>query len=835
MKKLRCEGIFTHRDYDVVTDHPPYYIIYKRSSGGVYQGSEHFNGLTILVKGRRENYGRSKERVMRGFLNKVYQVHHYRGGTETYNQGESTTKERYITQLMKNANPLYVSSDSLENIYRGCYSSLSHSAEGVMLKVDKHCLSHNYLLLDWDDESKLERHLHEGKPFEYKVKTNDENSEEDPSHKDGKNIWGLVYLSRVDLLETNFEDHMRKLYHDRLRMKDKRLSVFLSFLFHRRVVRNLCVKSMIEMHIEKEVSSGERNRQKDTLKKERGFTKEVFTISFDMHARNNNCVDHLSFLLDKFHCEEVKGGTFFTNSFLNKMMYAYSRQLKEEVRYHNDTLVEGLKRGVFLLSYLFSQMGKGDRLVSSRTSYKKARRSYTTGVEDRVVYMPTLFRDHLYFPSDYVMYMESINQLVYQRTISNLTVQKQFRGEGMKRDYRTTVQVDCDEAICGSSRLRKCSAIVLDMHPNGIFLDKERLGNSNLTASFADIESYKSVSPHVVTKYLLNLSQRRPSSDGFTLDELASETLSPEREGGEGEYLREASIGDLPHVVPLPIREEDTTKGSCQQPCADFSFDVQICSRYFAPCEQGKELKRSTGKEGVHLSGGGTSHTYYGDDICADYNAMMLSNAKVFLNCEGDRKESVTTNEHRRNATLYADATHVYFHGGEDMLSVHTRDFFFFLSEVSFVQVLSSPRVNHRHGKNVQGGDAQWGANGQSEYSDKREEIAEILTTHFLSAYSFARTINMEKISNKRIIYNEILGGDPPWHHVVATNDVEMLRWSPSNGDATDSRADYYVDLVYVYSVPRGAHSYLYVLCVSVFTSVLLVFCTFVLARRFSR
>ncbi|ANQ07449.1 Uncharacterized protein PCOAH_00015730 [Plasmodium coatneyi] len=821
MKKLRCEGIFTHREYDVVTDQPPYYIIYKKSSGGVYEASEHFNGLTALIKGRRENYRKSKEKVMRHFLHKVYQHR----GRKAFHPG-STTKERHIVQLMKNANPLYVRSDTLEHTYRGCSFPLSHFPKGGLLKVNKHCLSHNYVLLDWDDESRLEgghpHHPHEGKPLEWKSKTSSLNREKDPPHVGGEDIWGIIYLSRVDLLETNFEDHLKELYHERLRRKDKRVAVLLSFLLHHRVVRNLCVKSMTVMKVEKGVSSGENHRQKDELK--RGLTKEVFTVSLEMHARNNNCVDHLSFLLDKFHCEDVKGGTFFTNSFLNKTIYAHSRRLKEEVRYENVTYVEGLKRGVFLLSYLFSQMGRADRLINSNTSYEKARRSYTIGVEDRVVYMPTLFRDHLYLASDYVMYKEGANQLVCQRKVANLIIEKEFKGEGMKRDCRVTVRVVCDEAAWDASILRNCSAIVLDLHPNGVVLDKERLAIPHMTASFADIETYKSVSPPAVTKYRVSLSQGGPSSGGFTLGGFATETLSPEK-----------GQGDAPNVVTLPTTGEDTTtKGSSHQQCAAFSFDVQIGSRYFAPCDKGEQLKRSISKKGVHFTGVKTPPTS-GDNTCTDYDAVMLSNAKVFLKCT-DGEESSTTSHHRRNATLYADATHVYFNGGDDMLSVHTRDFFLFLSEVSFVQVLSPRRVDHAERgnaqqdntqqDNVQPGNAQPSGGGPSRIGRKREEPPETLAT-----YSLARTINSERIMSKRIIYNEVLKGDPPWQHVAAANDVEMLRWPPPNGDASEGGADYYVDVVYVYSVPRGADSYLYVLCVSALTSVVVVLCTFVLAR----
>ncbi|KJP86778.1 hypothetical protein AK88_03592 [Plasmodium fragile] len=804
MTKLRCEGIFTHSEYDVATDQPPYYIIYKRSSGGLYESSEHFNGLTALIKGRRENYGDRKAKVMSDFLHKVYRHGSYR-------RREGGTKEkRHIAELMKNANPLYVSSDALEKIYHGCYFPPRHSFEkrgGGLLKVEKHCLSHNYVLLEWDDESRLleGRFPHEGKSVNYKMKNNGEEREEDASHKGEKDIWGFISISRVDLLEHHFEDHLRELYHVRLRMKDKRLAVLLSFFFHHGVVRNLRVNSMIAVHMEEKRvvhNLGESDMQKNNLKKGRGVTKEVFTVAFEMHARNNKCVDHLSFLLKKFHCEDVTEGTFFTNSFFNNMIYVYSRKLKEEVRYENVTFVEGLNRGVFLLSYLFFQMGRVDRLLSGGISYTRVRRSYTIGVEDRVVYMPALFRDHLYLAGDYVMYWEDTNQLVRHSTVANLTVEKQFKGEGMKRSCRTTVRVVCDEeAACGgASPLRNCSAIVLDLHPNGIVMDKERLVSPYMTASFADIEGYKSVSPASVTKYrVMSLSQGRLSS-GAT----GARANAPEQEGGE-----------------------DIRTGSSHQPCAAISFDVQICSRYVAPCGREKELKRSRAKEEVaRLSGEESPHPTYGDNTCTDYHAVLLSNAKVFLTCEGDAKETVSTHAHRWNATLYADATHVYFNGGEDMLSVHTRDFFLFLSEMSFVQVLSPLRGDHTQAGYQQRDHAQRGG------GDKREEgLLETLAT-----YSLARTINTQKIMNKRIIYDEVLAGVPPWQHVATANDVETLRWPPPlNGPPMEGAADYYVDLVYVHSVPHGADSYLYVLCVSVLTSVMLVLCTFVLARKFSQ
>ncbi|GAB65906.1 hypothetical protein PCYB_074080, partial [Plasmodium cynomolgi strain B] len=860
MKKLRCEGIFTHREYDVVTDQPPYYIIYKRSSGGVYEASEHFNGLTAIIKGKRKNYGERKAQVMSDFLHKVY-----RGGTATPPGKKTTTKERHIAQLMKNTNPLYVRSDSLEHIYRGCSFPYSYSPEGGFLQVEKHCLStptrgsqvkqSNRLnrLSQVKQSNRLNRlsqvkqsnRLNRLSQVKQSNRPNRLSTKGRPTVKTGRKI---THQTRT----THFEDHMRELFHERLRMKDKGVAVLLSFLYHHRVVRNLRVKSMIEMHIENGVPLGESPRHGEKLNKGRGFTKEVFTLSFDMHARNDKCVDYLSFFLNKFHCEDVNGDTFFTNSFLTNLMYVHSRRLKEEICYNNDTLVEGLNRGVLLLSYLFTQMGRTDRLVSRGTSIAKARRSYTIGVEDRVVYIPTLFRDHLYFPSDYIMYWEDSNQLERQRTVVNLTVEKQFKGEGMKRDCRVMVRVACDEAACdeaacdgaacdgaacGVSPLRDCTAIVMDLHPNGVVLDKERLASPHLTASFADIESYKCVAPHSVTKYRVSLSQGRPSFGGFTLGGLAQGTVSPEREG-EGEYLSEASIGDLPGVVPLPTAGEDaagegTAGGSSHQPCAAFSFDIQISSRYVAPCERGEQLKRSTAKKGVHLSGGETPPTY-GDNTCTDYDAVVLSNAKVFLNCGGDGKESPTTHHNERNATLYADARRVYIKGGEDMLSVHTRDFFFFLSEVSFVQVLSPRWEGDRQGSSaegsnaqrssVEGSDVQRGGDGR-----KGEGPPATLAANPLAAYSLARTINYESVMNKRIIYNEILSGVPPWQHVAVANDLEMLRWPPPSGHAPEGGADYYVDVVYVHSVPRGSDSYLHVMCVSVLTSALLVLCTFVL------
>ncbi|EUD64677.1 hypothetical protein C922_04933 [Plasmodium inui San Antonio 1] len=865
MRKLRCEGIFTHREYDVVTEHPPYYVIYKKSSGGVYEASDHFNGVTALIKGRKGDYGQRKAKVMSDFLHKVYrhgEGHHGkghhgecppRGARTATHPAKTTTKERHISQLMKNTNPLYIRSDSLEDIYRGCYFPPRDSPKGAgPLKLDKRCLSHNYVLLDWDDESRLEGPSHEGEATECRIGSGDDGSREEDPSRDEKDIWGFMHISGVDLLETHFEEHLRELYHERLRKKDKGVAVLLSFLLHQRVVRNLRVKSMTEMHIAKKgMSSGQSPKNKDQLKKGRGLTKEVLTLSFDMHARNNHCVDHLSFLMDKFHCEDVTNGTFFTNSFLSKQMYAHSRRLKEEVRYENVTLVEGLKRGVFLLSYLFSQMGRANRLVSSDTSYGGARRSYTIGVEDRVVYMPTLFRDHLYFPSDYVIYWEDSNHLARQRTVDNVTVEKKFKGEGMKRGCRVTVRVACDGAACGEATcrappLRDCSAIVLDLHPNGVVLDKERLSSPHLTASFADIESYKGGSPHTVTKYRVWLSDGRPSSGGLT-------------QGG-GEYERKDSIGDLPGVVPLTVAGEDTTgqdtagedttRGSSHQPCSAFSFDLLIGSRYVAPCEGGKQFKRGTAKGEVHMSGGEEAAPTYQDNLCTDYDAVVLSNAKVFLKCGGDaKKESPTTHHHARNATLYADVTHVYINGGEDMLSVHTRDFFLFLSEVSFVQVLSPRWVDDTQGRNKRRGNPQWGnaqrgnvqrgGDGQSGEGGRREDPPESLPTysesaHCLSGYSLARTINSENIINRRIIYNEVLAGGPSWQHVAAANDVEMLRWPPLR-DILTGGTDYYVDVVYVHSVPRGADSYLHVLYVSVLTSALVVLCTFVLARRFSQ
>lgn len=78
LKKLECQGIFINQEKDdkinILENNydNSYYIIYKNGSDGIYNSNEHFNGLSIFLKNKKEKYEDIKKSIYLSFLKKIY-------------------------------------------------------------------------------------------------------------------------------------------------------------------------------------------------------------------------------------------------------------------------------------------------------------------------------------------------------------------------------------------------------------------------------------------------------------------------------------------------------------------------------------------------------------------------------------------------------------------------------------------------------------------------------------------------------------------------------------------------------------------------------------------
>ncbi|VTZ68554.1 conserved Plasmodium protein, unknown function [Plasmodium chabaudi chabaudi] len=752
LNKLECQGIFINKeneeDLNILENNfnNSYYVIYKNGSDGIYNSNEHFNGLSIFFKNKKENYEHVKKSLYLSWLKRIYypsiwKLNYLKKARQNnyfftgHDKISTSTEgiEMHLSILEKNINGLYVSDRDMVKLYEGCTSffefdkvdkmkdwevnkvereNKNNSSKKGFHKICKHCLSHKYMLLNWIDDEYLKKKQNE-------TSNNSSDKHREVEKFDEKDIWSFLHVSKTDLVKARFLFYIKKYFFKILEKKNKEIYKLFSSLIEMKILKDVNVSSFVE-------------------KKEngRGVVNHIFQISFNMYTKNYKTIDSLSFFFSKFSCKDKMNKTFFTNSFLNNNIYAYRYgENNYQISYFNWAYKVGIETGLYFLSFIYLNASNfnWDGLKKMNV-HRNNSRSCNFLLHYELDNIPVLFRDNLFFKDDYAMYKSDKCELILNKGVTNVDIYKEIKNEGINKSTKTNIDIIYSKE--SGLNVQACEGIVVEMFSNNIIVDPEKV-NKGIDVTFTNTENHKDKSVHVISKY----------------------------------YHKRLS--------------NDSTR---------FSYDIPIGTRYVSTCYS-DNIKYNT-KENK--------------DLCKSYDAVLISNGKLFLNC--DNQNEPNTNMMKNNCSIYADVKNVYIYEEEDMISIHTLDYYIFMNEISFFPLCyNSTKDMKNHNADL------------SNYSDDID----------IKNFIYARITNNE-INKKHKIFNfyKIYSNKKFDYDVIEINDLQELN-TPTYFDIIYKKA-YYSDLAYVYSMPRGNANYYYILCISSFVSISLIIFTFYLCYKFA-
>ncbi|SBT34281.1 conserved Plasmodium protein, unknown function [Plasmodium ovale wallikeri] len=887
-KKLQCQGVFIYEereehkvmgDEDLRAQHIPYFLIYKSESNGMYNSSEHFNGLTIFIKSKKKNYEQVRKKVFSTLLRKIYLPEEsfptqrfeaneasaddvpkaatewtsgstmYRSSVEgRHIKGSKDTLLEISTSLVEeNMHSLYVDNVHFEELYKGCFSPFKSYTEGIkngnnktrtIHMIDKNCLSHKHILLYWNYETEINR-------LNKKANRNYKNCDNKCEKENENSVWLFMYITMGDLVKAKFTLYVYLFFLRMMSKKNKGSSFLFHFLINKNVLRDIHIESFIQ----RSISTTEKTPTRLFL-----TTKYIFHTSFHMYTKIYNCVDLLSFFFSKFVCEDKNNKIFFMNNFVNNNIYVYSEKYDKEKKYENNTYTHGVKKGLFLMSYIYSLIRENNWKNYEHVRKKKEKKISNYGIAN----FPLLFQDHLYGENDYIFYDEKENKIVRNTRISNAHVHKDVEGEGIHKKAKTVIDIRLGESasitevatevvgtplVGNNFSLVTCNMVVVDLYPNNIIVDREKMSN-DLSVTSADTENIKEKSPHVITKYENRILLKKVNDSVVfsclfcrlllcrSIGERGISQLSATQKGNN----KRKEKGNDPILINDKggingMREKWTCgryeryKNGNHSNCdrVVFSYETVFSSRYVSPCFKKKA-------EMVHSN--------IGRGTCTNYDVVTLSNAKLFLNCFNGGNTQVNRRVNKElqfEYTIYADAQNVYLHESDNVRSVHTKDFYIYLDEISFYPLLShngnEEAENDDHGHVV-------GKKPILKEKKKKKKITHEKEYSYENGNSFhnyvhVKTINKDSRKHRMFNFKKIYSDRKFPHIVVATNGMQEMRtptyYSLYNGEK------YYYDIAYLYAMPRGNENYYYVLAASSFVSLFLVLFTFYLSQKFTR
>ncbi|SBT71113.1 conserved Plasmodium protein, unknown function [Plasmodium malariae] len=924
VKKLECQGIFIYNERTevknerekeyLISDRIPYFIIYKSESGGIYNSNEHFNGLSIFLKEKVKNYEQGKEKVFTNFLYKIYyssevfSPQYY----EVYTNGDLFTSvssrqkenmmklkkerenkfiERHIFVLKKNMNSLYVSSTSFDKLYEDCsFVDLTgmHILKGRIIngtgssngayrmdgqrrasgKINKNCLSHKYILLEWLNESNLivsnitlskltdnRKYLYEGK----KDKAGAIYTEKE----DEQYIWVFMYISKTDLMKAFFDYHLKLFFLRIVKRKNDNISMLFKFFLANNIIRNVFVKSFTEKR-EYNTNEKEKMRGKKNIYTSSSFnTKYVFHISFNMYTRNYKSVECLSFFFSKFHCYDKQNKNFFMNSFVNNTLYSYLEDTEEEVQYENNTYTNGMEKNLLLLAYIYSSVSSINKENCNKCVKRKINFSFFNyDIEN----FPLLFQDHLYSQEDFIIYKEKENKIISKKSIFNVLVHKEITSEGINKNAKTNVvvQMEKNSPIRNMSFLNNCKIVMIDLYSNNIIIDKEKVRNK-LKLTFSDVENCKDKSSHIIAKYdggnlinnvnHLHVFHRLYVRLSLHMSDIAHHyrcnSVNEEKASFDApwkkEYIQYGS-GQNGYIATGgdTDEEEEDIKGSrtrrnrrkytnylCGEHFA-FSYDTLLSGRYVTPCH-GEYLELDMKNDSEYE--------------CTDYDIVSISNAKPFLNCMHDKDNPIDKEAYKHgNFTIYADEQTVYIRDIENIVATHTADFYIYLQENAFYSLIYPKNAEIKKQTNNNDLDSMKNTpfekkkrKKKKEKKEKEEEEDEPQPNDghtsetdisLLKNFIYVKTINYCGKKHKIVNYNKIHANEKFKYNVLEANDIQKLNIPIYYSLLCTQK--HYSDVIYVYSFPRGNDSYQFILYLSSLTSAFLILFTFYLSYKFA-
>ncbi|KEG01950.1 conserved Plasmodium protein, unknown function [Plasmodium vinckei vinckei] len=766
LNKLECQGIFINKEKENEINilennfNNSYYVIYKNGSDGIYNSNEHFNGLSIFFKNKKENYEHVKKSIYLSLLKKIYyyplwklnylkkkrQNNYFFTDHDKISSTSSDTStdaiEMYLSILAKNINSLYVSDKDMVKLYEGCTNFLefdkvdkvnklkdleinkenvvnSRSKKNVY-KICKHCLSHKYMLLNWIDDEY------------FKKKSKEKSNNFSDKHREGENfekkdVWSFMYVSKTDLVKARFLFYIKNYFFKILEKKNKEIYTLFSSLIKMKILKDVNVSKFVEKR---------ENGQ--------GVVNHIFQVSFNMYTKNYKTIDSLSFFFSKFSCKDKMNKTFFTNSFLNNNIYVYRNGENDyQISYFNWIYKVGIETGLYFLSFIYLNVSNFNwDALKKMDVHRNNSRSCKFLLQYELDNIPVLFRDNLFFKDDYVMYKSDRCELILNKGITNVDIYKEIKNEGINKSTKTNIDIIYSKKYVPNTDT--CKAIVVEMFSNNIIVDPEKVKGIDVT--FTNTENHKDKSVHIISKYY-------------------HKKLSNNFEEEKKNYLTR------------------------------FSYDIPIDTRYVSTCYS-DNIKYNT-KEN--------------NNLCKNYDVVLISNGKLFLSCDS-QNETNTNMIKNNNFSIYADVKNVYIYEEEDIISIHTLDYYIFMNEISFYSLCYNSDKDMKNHKV-----------DQSNYSDDLN----------IKNFIYARTPNSE-INKKQKIFNfyKIHSNKKFDYDAIEINNLQKIN-TPTYFDIIYKKP-YYLDVAYVYSIPRGNANYYYILCISSFVSISLIIFTFYLCYKFS-
>ncbi|ETW49315.1 hypothetical protein PFMALIP_02634 [Plasmodium falciparum MaliPS096_E11] len=241
-------------------------------------------------------------------------------------------------------------------------------------------------------------------------------------------------------------------------------------------------------------------------------------------------------------------------------------------------------------------------------------------------------------------------------------------------------------------------------------------------------------------------------------------------------------------------------------------YNILLQNRYVIPClkKKKKNPNINTQKKNYY------KNIYDKDILCADYDTYEFSDGKIFINCteEDEKKKKNSKNskngmnknmwnnindKDKEDIKIYADKKNVYIHKNyeDDMLSIHTYDFYTYLNEISFPFFFDEE-------KNVHTDDMY----NETFLNNKQENDYNTYT--YDTIYDVKLVNNFIYIPNTRItegnynifnIYN-VYNKNKILHNVIKVNDMQKINY-PIYYNLYYTK-DYFIDTTYIYSIPRA-------------------------------
>ncbi|SOV76630.1 conserved Plasmodium protein, unknown function [Plasmodium sp. gorilla clade G3] len=619
------------------------------------------------------------------------------------------------------------------------------------------------------------------------------------------------------------------------------------------------------------------------------YNKYIFNISFNIYIKNYKILDVLSLFFNKFVCYHKKNNMFLMNSMNNNKIYIYLKNKNKIINHKNYIYNYGMQKNLYFIPYLFSSLyeEEEEKKIHLSTSlffnytvenimnvvdifhigmhvendyllYK----GYNKGMDVNINMMRIkLSREDVSADKNnekkYIIDNNDNNdnnnnnnndnndnnnnnndnnnveggEIYINRNINKRKENKvSDKNNTLNKNIKSNITIERIHIIMNKkdSYYLKCKIIILDLYGNHIFVDRERETNNNINVPFVNTENYKENSSHFMTTYV---------QDIIFDDKNKMNTRKKKNNNNNNNNMICNN-----NIIKYLINNENTRKKEdikiYRYNYINLYYNTLLQNRYVIPCL--KKKKKETPNINIH------KYNYYKniydkDMLCADHDTYEFSDGKIYVNCtEEDDKNKKSKNiinnnmwnnindKDKEDIKIYADKKNVYIHKNhdDDMLSIHTYDFYLYLSEISFPSSFfdEEKKFHNHHIYNE-----TFLNKKKNDYNNNSYDIIYDLkhVNNFIYIPNTRMTEGNNNIFNIYNVYNK----NKILHNIIKVNDMEKMDY-PIYYNLYYTK-DYYMDTTYIYSIPRGTDNINYILCITICTILFLIIITFYMFYNF--